>query len=97
MAEPQQIPQIATELAEMSRDYLRQEVVEPAKNLGKHAGMGVGGAMAMAIGAFFLAWAAYNGLKMLFPQSDWYDVLSRFLTALGCVVAAGLIGWRMSK
>lgn len=97
MAEPQQIPQIATELAEMSRDYLRQEVVEPAKNLGKHAGMGVGGAMAISLGAFFLAWALYNGLKMLFPQTEWYDVLSRLLTALGGLVAAGLIGWRMSR
>lgn len=97
MAEPQQIPQIATELAEMSRQYLRQEVVEPAKNLGKHAGMGIGGAMAISIGTFFLAWALYNGLRMLFPLTEWYDVLSRFLTALGAVVAAGLTGWRMSK
>ena len=97
MAEPQEIPQIATELAEMSRDYLRQEVVAPAKHLGKHAGMGIGGAVAISLGAFLLAWGLYNGLKSLFPASEWFDVLSRFLTALACVVAAGLIGWRMSK
>lgn len=97
MAEPQEIPQIANELAEMSRDYLRQEVVEPAKNLGKHAGMGVGGALVMSIGAFFLAWAVYNGLKLLLPEGEWFDVLSRFVTAVGCLGAAGLIAWRMQK
>ncbi len=97
MAEPQEIPQIATELVDMSRDYLRQEVVQPAKNLGKHAGMGLGGAMALSAGAFLLAWALYNGLKLIFPAGEWFDVLSRLLTAVGCLGAAGLVGWRMSK
>lgn len=81
----------------MSREYLRQEVLEPAKNLGKHAGMGIGGAIVMSLGAFLLAWGLYNGLKLLFPDSDWFDVLSRLLTAVGYLGVAGLVGWRMSK
>ncbi|HJQ77092.1 MAG TPA: phage holin family protein [Acidimicrobiia bacterium] len=96
MPEPHEIPQIASELVEMSREYLRQETLEPAKRLGKQAAMGFGGALALAIGAVCLAWAMYYGLQLLFPEGAWWVVLSRGLTALAAAAAAGIIGWRMS-
>jgi hypothetical protein len=96
MASPQEIPQIATELVEMSREYLRQETLEPAKRLGKQAGMGVGGAIVMAIGAVFLAWGLYYGLTMLLPDGEWWIVLARGLTAIAAAAAAGIVAWRIS-
>jgi len=96
MASPQEIPQIATELVEMSREYLRQETLEPAKHLGKQAGMGVGGAIVMAIGAVFLAWGLYYGLTMLLPDGEWWIVLARGLTAIAAAAAAGIVAWRIS-
>lgn len=97
MPNPQEIPQIATELVEMARDYLRQETLEPAKKLGKQAGLGIGGAIVMAIGAICLAWGMYYGLIMLFPEGEWWVILSRGLTAIAAAGAAGLIVWRMSS
>jgi len=101
MAEPQEIPQIATELIDMSREYLLQETIEPAKRLGKVAGMGVGGSMGLSLGAFLMAWALYYGLVALFAgvvnDSQWWVVLSRFLTALVAAGVAGLIVWRMQN
>jgi hypothetical protein len=97
MAEPHEIPQLTTELIDMSREYLRQETLEPAKRLGKAAGMGVGGAMAIAFGAFFLVLALYSGLKMWLPLGEWWVVLARFLTALAAAGAAGLVAWRMQS
>lgn len=97
MPEPHEIPQLTTELVEMSREYLRQETIEPAKRLGKTAGMGVGGAMAVATGSFFLVLALYSGLKMWLPEGEWYVVLARFLAALGAAGAAGLVVWRMQS
>lgn len=96
MPDPQEIPQITTELVEMSRDYLRQETLEPAKRLGKQAGMGVGGAVVMAIGAVSLTWGLYYGLTMLLPEGEWWIVLARGLTAIAAAAAAGIIGWRIS-
>lgn len=96
MPRANEIPQIATELVEMSRDYLRQETLEPAKELGKQAGMGIGGAGLMAIGAICLAWALYHGLKLVLPEGEWWVVLSRGLTAVGAAAAAGFVVWRMS-
>jgi hypothetical protein len=97
MPDPQEIPQIAGELVEMSREYLRQETLEPAKRLGKHAAMGIGGAVVLSLGGFLLAWGLYNVLKVVLPEGVWYVVLSRFLTALGAGGAAGLVIWRMQK
>lgn len=97
MPEPHEIPEIASELADMSRDYLRQETLEPAKRLGKQAAMGFGGAIVLAIGSVCLAWALYYGLQLLFPDGEWWVVLSRGLTALAAGIAAGIIGWRLSR
>lgn len=96
MPNPQEIPQIATELVEMSREYLRQETLEPAKRLGKQAGMGIGGSIVMAIGSVCLAWALYYGLTVLLPDGEWWIVLARGLTAIAAAAAAGIIGWRIS-
>ncbi|MGD2060646.1 MAG: phage holin family protein [Acidimicrobiia bacterium] len=96
MANAQEIPQLTTELVEMSREYLRQETLEPAKRLGKQAGMGIGGAIVLSIGAICLTWGLYYGLVLLLPEGDWWVVLSRGLTAIAAAAAAGIIGWRIS-
>jgi hypothetical protein len=95
MSNAQEIPQIATELVDMAREYLRQETIEPAKALGKEAGMGVGGAALLAIGAVCLAWGLYYGLQLVLPEGPWWVVLARGLTAIASVAAAMVIAWRI--
>lgn len=81
----------------MSREYLRQEVAEPAKQLGKQAGLGIGGAIIVAIGAFLAAWGVYYGLVLWLPEGEWWVVLARFITALVAAGLAGLVVWRMQS
>jgi hypothetical protein len=95
MPGPQEIPQLTSELIDMSREYLRQETIEPAKALGKHAGMGIGGAMVLSLGTLFLVLALFSALRIWLPSGEWYEVLARFLTAIGAAGAAGLVVWRM--
>ena len=97
MADPREIPQLTTELIDMSREYLRQETLEPAKQLGRQAGRGLGGAMAIALGAFFMVLAVYSALKMLLPSGAWWVVLARFITALVAAGGAALVGWRLNR
>ena len=97
MANPQEIPQLVTELYDMAKEYLRQETVEPAKRLGKQAGMGIGGAIVMSIGAFLLVLGAYFALRMLLPEGEWWEVLARLLTAVIAAIGAGLVAWRIGS
>ncbi|MBW3666813.1 MAG: phage holin family protein [Actinobacteria bacterium] len=95
MAGAQEIPELTSELLDMSREYLRQETIEPLKNLGKHAGYGLGAAAVISIGGFLLAWGLYYGLVMLYPVGDWFVVLARLTTAVAAAIAAGILVWRI--
>ena len=95
MANAQEIPQLTTELVDMAREYLVQETIEPAKALGKEAGMGVGGAIIIAIGAVCLAWGLYYGVVLALPEGEWWVVLARFITAIAAAGTAAVFGWRI--
>lgn len=101
MAQPSEIPELATELYEMSKEYLRQETVEPMKKLGGYAGLGIGGAMLFGFAAILGVMAVYTGLQVLFQEiagdSPWWNVLARGITTLVAGIVAGIIAWRMSS
>lgn len=97
MADPTQIPQLASELYELSKEYLRQETIEPAKRLGRHAGLGLAGAFAFAVAAILGTLGLYELLQVVLPASEWYNVLARGLTTLAAAAVAGLVAWRMSS
>jgi hypothetical protein len=97
MPDPREIPELTSELIDMSREYLRQETIEPAKRLGKHAGMGLGGAAVLGLGAIFVIWGLYNALTMWLPEGEWWVVLSRLITALTAAGAAGVVVWMMQR
>lgn len=92
-----ELPQLIRDLVDMSRDYLRQEVVEPMKNLGRHAGMGLGGAILFSLGGFLALLGVYSLMKMVLPESAWYVVLARLITAAVGAASAGLVAWRISS
>ena len=96
MADPKEIPQLTNELIDMSREYLRQETLEPAKALGKHAGFGIGGAMLFSLGSLFFVFGAYALFRILLPETEWFEVLARFLAFVTALAAAALVGWRIS-
>ena len=81
----------------MSREYLRQETIEPAKRLGKHAGLGIGGGLLMGIGAICAIWGSYYAFQLILPDGEWWVVLSRALSALLGAAIAGVIVWRMQS
>ncbi len=97
MADPRELPQLVTELVDMSKAYLRQETIEPAKKLGRFAGMGLGAGAAFAVAALFFGLGAYALFGLLLPEGEWWVVLARGLTVLVTGAGAGLIAWRISK
>jgi hypothetical protein len=97
MAGPQEIPELVTELVGMSKEYLRQETLEPAKKLGRLAGFGIGAGAVFAFAAMFVVLGAYALFREVLPEGEWWLVLSRFLTVVVALAGVGILGWRMSK
>lgn len=97
MADPKELPELVTELVDMSKTYLRQETVEPAKALGRFAGFGLAAGFVFAIAALFAGLGAYALYRQLLPEGEWWIVAARGFTVLTTGALAGLIGWRISK
>lgn len=97
MAEPREIPQLASELFEMSKDYLKQETIGRARRLGRNAGLGLGGAALLALASIFFTLGLFALLRAVLPDSPWYSVLARLLTAVGAGATGGVVAWRMTR
>lgn len=97
MADPKEIPQLVTELMDMSKEYLRQETIEPARRLGRFAGLGLGAGFIFGFAALFFGLGVYALFRVVLPDGDWWLVAARGFTLLVLLMAAGMIGWRMSK
>jgi hypothetical protein len=90
------MPEVATEVWGLTKDYARQETVEPLKGVGRYLGFGVAGALLGGIGVILLLLA---GLRAL--QTETGDTLDGNLSWLPYVivlaVAALLVAWAVSR
>jgi len=60
---PKSIPQVASELWELSTAYARQETIDPLKGLGRFLAFGVSGAVALGVGLVLLLLAGLRALQ----------------------------------
>lgn len=65
MADPQpkSIPEVVNELWVMTREYARQETIEPLKGVGRYLGFGLGGAFIGGLGVLLLMLAGLRALQ----------------------------------
>ncbi len=91
MAGPTELPQLVTEFVDLSKEYLRQETLDPAKELGRFAGVIVGASLLFAIGGLLLAIAGMRGIIYLLPEGPNWSALGYILGALGIAIVIGVI------
>lgn len=91
MAKPTELPELVGEFVDLSKEYLRQETLEPAKELGRYAGFSLGAGIAFAIGTLFLSIAGLRGIIALLPEGPNWSALGYVLAAVALVVIAGII------
>ncbi|MEY2461699.1 MAG: hypothetical protein QOG30_3529 [Acidimicrobiaceae bacterium] len=90
-AEEKSIPQVVTELWEMTVSYAKQETVEPLKGLGRFVAFGVGAALVGGIGIIMLTLAGLRALQThngghLDGNLNWVPYLAA-LVLLGLLIA----------
>lgn len=96
---PKTIPQVATELWELSTAYAKQETIDPLKGLGRFVGWGVGGALMLAVGVVLLMLAGLRALQnetdtMFTGNLSWLPYL---ITVVVGLVLIALALWRISR
>jgi hypothetical protein len=94
--EPKSMPEVATELWSLTKDYARQETIEPIKGVGRYLGYGAAGALLVSTGVILLMLAGLRALQT--ETGDWLDGnLSWLPYFIVLVVAALLVLWAVSR
>jgi hypothetical protein len=90
------VPEIASELFELTKTYARQETVDPLKGVGRYLAFGVAGALVLGVGVILLMLAGLRALQTETGSTftgNWSWV--PYLIVL--VVAAGLVALAISR
>jgi hypothetical protein len=94
--ETKSMPEVATELWGLTKDYARQETIEPLKGVGRYLGYGAAGALLGGLGVLLLM---LSGLRALQTQtgSTFTGNLSWAPYVIVLVVAAALVAWAVTR
>ena len=82
MAEIQELPRLIKEFYEMAKEYLLQEIAEPAKKLGHFAGFSLGAALVWAAAVILLAVAGLRALYDALPSSPYWEAVAYIIFAV---------------
>ena len=93
------IPQVASELWELSVAYAKQETIDPLKGLGRFLGFGIGGAILFGLGSVLLLLA---GLRALQTETDTtftgnLSFIPYLIVVAAALLLVGLVVWRVVK
>jgi hypothetical protein len=94
--QPKSIPEVATEVWNLTRDYAKQETVDPLKGVLRYVGFGLGGALVGGLGVVLLM---LSGLRALQTETgttfegnlDWVPYL------IVIVVSLLIVAWAVSR
>ena len=75
----------------MAKEYLIQETVLPAKQLGHLAGFSLGAAAAWAAAILLLAVASLRAIIDALPSGPYWEALGYVITVVALLVVAGII------
>jgi hypothetical protein len=82
MAQIQDIPKLVKEFVELSREYLLQETLEPAKKLGHFAGYSIGAAALWATALVLLSVAGLRALIDVLDPGPYWEALGYLIFSL---------------
>lgn len=92
-----ELPQMVTELYDMSKQYVMQETVEPAKLLADRAKYGLGAGVLFAIGFWLIAMGVRDVLVDALGPGPIGQQVGLLLAVVAIIAFIGIVGWRLSK
>jgi hypothetical protein len=88
---------MVSEFVDLSKQYVREQTLDPAKQLGKLAGFGCAAAAVLALAVLFLSIAGMRLIVELLPDGVLWSGLGYVLSAMALFVITGIVMWRASR
>jgi hypothetical protein len=82
MAQIQDIPKLMAEFVDLTKEYLLQETVEPAKKLGHFAGYSIGAGAIWAVALILLSVAGLRAFIDVLPSGAYWEALGYIVVTL---------------
>lgn len=93
------LPDIVSDLWEMTVTYARQETVDPLKGLGRYLAWGSAGAICIGLGTLLLALSALRALQS--ETGSWFTGSLNFIpyvvVLVGLAIVMGVLALRITK
>ncbi len=91
MANVKELPDLISESLDLSKQYLKQETIEPAKRLGRTAGFGFAAAFLFGMAALLGGVAINRWVIRLLPDGRAWSGLGYLISAVVLTAIGGLI------
>ena len=97
MAKTTELPEMVGEFIDLSKQYVREQTLEPAKKLGRMAGFSFAGALMLALAVVFLAIAGARLIIEVLPEGPMWSGLGYIVSSLTLLILTGVLMWRVTK
>lgn len=97
MAKTTELPEMVGEFIDLSKQYLREQTIEPAKKLGRLAGFSFAGAFVIALAVVFLAIAGARLIIDVLPDGAIWSGFGYILSSIALLLVTGIVMWRVSR
>jgi hypothetical protein len=97
MASPTELPDLVGEFIDLSKQYLREQTLEPAKRLGRLAGYSAAASFLFVLASGCLAVAGTRWLLRVVPDGAVWSGVGYLLAAIGLLIATAAVMWRATR
>ena len=97
MAKTTELPEMVGEFIDLSKQYLREQTIEPAKKLGRLAGFSFAGAFVLTLAVTFLAIAGTRVIIEVLPDGAIWSGFGYLIASFALLVITGIVMWRVSR
>jgi hypothetical protein len=97
VAKVRELPELVGEFVTLAKEYVRQRTIDPAKALGRLAGLGMAAAALFALAAIFLAVAGMRLIIQALPTGTVWSGFGYLIAAVGLFIVTGIVVWRATR
>jgi len=97
VAKTTELPEMVGEFIDLSKQYVREQTLEPAKRLGRLAGYSFAGAMVLVLAVTFLAIAGARVIIEVLPEGAIWSGFGYLIASLALLMITGILMWRVTR